>query len=70
MPAEIKCYLLDFWANVRRSWTMIATFLLGVGGVIEAQFQLLKPYLGDGYGKAYFVALVILAAARARTLKP
>lgn len=68
---SLAFYLRDFVAACRRSWTMISIAFFAVLGVAEAQFMLLKPYLGEkAYGVAYFVVLAIIAIARARTLRP
>lgn len=64
-------WLAALWANVKRSWTMIAAVLLAVGGVFEQQFQLLKPYMGEKtWAVLYFSGLAIIAIARVRTLRP
>lgn len=63
----MKNYLKSWYAEIKKSWTMLGIGFFAILGVAESQFELLRPVIGDKYyGLAYFITLSVLALLRLR----
>ena len=59
---------LNKWGNrVKKSKTLIFSLLLSLFGVLELQFSVLQPMLGEYYGLAFIAVSVVTAWLRILT---
>lgn len=59
--------------NLKQAWksrTIRTALIMAVLGVVELNFQVLSPLLGEYYGIVFLLFSVIMTALRVATTKP
>lgn len=59
--------------NLKQAWksrTIRTAMIMAVLGVVELNFQVLSPLLGEYYGMVFLIFSVLMTALRIATTKP